>query len=251
MKAREWSPQKRRIVVLCGALLIGFGLLWFYFVATEKPPAPPKKPDSSGSLSDGQTKSILAPGAQVDPREAWMATAGKEVSKIGDRVGKMEDTQQQVMQTQKRIESELLPKLTEAIEKSKAEAAASAATNVVPPAPRASALSGVTPVNPRGFPPDNALSAPPRGTVPIRQPGQLGAGDYQSGIEDSPALAAGQPRAMLRLSSLREEASAIPGNTAGISPPAAPAAATSPAKKPRTVENYLPVSFTPAILLGG
>jgi conjugal transfer pilus assembly protein TraB len=240
MKKINITPKARRWILLVGVSLSLFSALWLYFMVTDTSKTPKAAPTNTSiggaTATNPNTKSVMSPGSQVAPADQWLATAGTEVSKVSDRMTKTEQQIQSMNETQKRFEAELLPKLNALLEKQVSQ-------NL--PLPDANAV-GRTPVNPSAiYPPQDAL---PRRNAPIRAPsGLIGAPPLSTEVDPVVSRSIG----LIRLSTLRDEASNLNQSGNQVSSTAGSSTVSSSAAKRRTVENYLPISFTPAILLGG
>jgi conjugal transfer pilus assembly protein TraB len=256
------KPTTRRWLLVSGSLLILFGCFYWYFAASDtsstKTSVSAKNAATTGGTATNvnsalnasgvtaATKAIMAPGSQVDPAKEWIATAGKDIATLSDRAEKADQVIAKQDQTLK-VQNELI----DAIKKQMA--ASNAQVSPVNPLSQGNAPSTATvpPVAPVArFPSPDAL--PRRGvTLPGNAVPPAPVGAYPAGGRLEPDASAPGSR-LVRLSALRES-SGSEGNTA---PPTASIAPTAPATvapntKRKTVDNYLPVSFTPALLLGG
>ena len=76
------TPKQRQFLTLGGIAFLLFGVLWAVFSMTDSP----KQPGAPTSASVGQRKvtnvGVMAPGAQLDPREKWIGEAGKDVAQL-------------------------------------------------------------------------------------------------------------------------------------------------------------------------
>src|SRR5438552_14298672 len=76
------TPKQRQFLTLGGIAFLLFGVLWAVFSITDSP----KQPGAPTSASAGQRKvtnvGVMAPGAQLDPREKWIGEAGKDVAQL-------------------------------------------------------------------------------------------------------------------------------------------------------------------------
>src|SRR5437660_2205971 len=76
------TPKQRQFLTLGGIAFLLFGVLWAVFSITDAP----KQPGAQTSAAPGQRKvvnvGVMAPGAQLDPREKWIGEAGKDVAQL-------------------------------------------------------------------------------------------------------------------------------------------------------------------------
>src|SRR6266513_1684511 len=76
------TPKQRQFLTLGGITFLLFGVLWAVFSITDTP----KQPGAQASTAPGQRKvtnvGVMAPGAQLDPREKWIGEAGKDVAQL-------------------------------------------------------------------------------------------------------------------------------------------------------------------------
>lgn len=212
-----------------------------------------------------------APGAQLDAKDAWMGSAGKDLAQLRDQLKQRDD---QIVQlagdlktTRDQVAAELqalrergylnttpaqppgstLPPLLPPMEADvAARAAGRAKADVVQPPEPGVGQTGPTAANaPLSFPvqqPDKLPAPQARALAaaayPPGSPMGGGMGQAKQDAQGAAAVAAAPPPALMRVALSREAA--------------APAAAASGAGKPaRTLKNFLPVGFTRAVLLGG
>ena len=223
------SPKQRQFLTLGGIAFLLFGVLWAVFSITDAP----KQPGAQASAAPGQRKvtnlGVMAPGAQLDPREKWIGEAGKDVAQLKqDR-----DQARSQIANQERFNQEILNRF-DALKQDLARV----------PQP-AGAQTGTSPAHP----PNGALAALSSGTnlppppPPARQNPQL-AGmppGTPSTLYEAPPI--GLVRVTLNETS--KPAASAPNAAGG------PVPASDDAAKVKSVDNYLPVSFTRAVLLGG
>ena len=217
------TPKQRQFLTLGGIAFLLFGALWAVFSITDSP----KQPGAQTSAAPGQRKivnvGVMAPGAQLDPREKWIGEAGKDVAQLKqDR----DQTRSQIA-NQERFNQEILGRF-DALKQDLAKAPQAAV-----------APAGTSPA----YPPSGALAAssslppppPPARQVPAVQPGS------PSVLNEAP------PIGLVRVT-LNEPTKSAAGtpNAAG-----GPLPKSDDAGKGKSVDNYLPVSFTRAVLLGG
>ena len=223
------TPKQRQFLTLGGIAFLLFGVLWAVFSITDTP----KQPGVQASAAPGQRKvtnvGVMAPGAQLDPREKWIGEAGKDVAQLKqDR-----DQARSQIANQERINQEIRNQF-EALKQDLGRA----------PQP-AVAPAGTSPA----YPPNGALAASsssanlPPPPPPARQNPQL------TGLPPGApsTLYEAPPIGLVRVT-LKETSTPAAGtpNAAG-----GPVPTSDDAAKGKSVDNYLPVSFTRAVLLGG
>jgi len=223
------TPKQRQFLTLGGIAFLLFGVLWAVFSITDTP----KQPGAQASVAPGQRKvtnlGVMAPGSQLDPREKWIGEAGKDVAQLKqDR-----DQARSQIANQERFNQEILNRF-DALKQDLAR---------VPPSTVAPA--GTSPA----YPPSGALAAPSSGTQlpppppPARQNPQLAG--VPPGPPPMPYEAPPIGLVRVTLNETSKPAAGVP-NAAGGSVPM-----SDDAVKGKRVDNYLPVSFTRAVLLGG
>ena len=223
------TPKQRQFLTLGGIAFLLFGVLWAVFSITDTP----KQPGAQASAAPGQRKvtnvGVMAPGAQLDPREKWIGEAGKDVAQLKqDR-----DQARSQIANQERINQEIRNQF-ETLKQDLGRA----------PQP-AVAPAGTSPA----YPPNGALAASsssanlPPPPPPARQNPQL-AGlppGAPSTLYEAPPI--GLVRVTLKETS--KPAAGAPNAAGG------PVPTSDDAAKGKSIDNYLPVSFTRAVLLGG
>src|SRR5437762_8342455 len=219
------TPKQRQFLTLGGIAFLLFGVLWAVFSMTDSP----KQPGAPTSASAGQRKvtnvGVMAPGAQLDPREKWIGEAGKDVAQLKqDR----DQTRSQIA-NQERFNQEILGRF-DALKQDLVRAPQSAV-----------APAGTSPA----YPPSGALAASPNANLPPPPPPARQFAGVPPGTPS--ALNEAPPISLVRVT-LNE-----PAKTAAGTPNAAsgPLPKSDDTAKAKSVDNYLPVSFTRAVLLGG
>ena len=223
------TPKQRQFLTLGGIAFLLFGVLWAVFSITDTP----KQPGAQASVAPGQRKvtnvGVMAPGAQLDPREKWIGEAGKDVAQLKqDR-----DQARGQIATQERFNQDILNRF-DALKQDLARAPQSAV-----------APAGTSPA----YPPNAALTASssrtnlPPPPPPARQNPQLAG--LPPGTPSMPYDAPPIGLVRVTLNETAKPATGAPNAAAG------PAPKTDDAAKVKSVDNYLPVSFTRAVLLGG
>ena len=229
-------PPKARQWLLLGGLLVGaFALLYALFALTDSP-----KPNARpASAKPAVTTHVQAPGAQVDAKDRWIGEAGNKVAEHDQKLTRQEQLNAEVLARfetlQKQIEIARLTQLPQP------------GTGVVTPAP-----SPQPPVPPGtsttvvpAYPPAAAL--PPLLSPqlsPQFPPTRAEGGGYPTGAPG------GGPVPSPRLIRITVEAAAPRSGGTGAPGTATPPSPPVPARV-ATIANYLPVSFTRAVLLGG
>lgn len=223
------SPKQRQFLTLAGIAFLLFGVLWAVFSITDTP----KQPGAQASATPGQRKvtnlGVMAPGAQLDPREKWIGEAGKDVAQLKqDR-----DQTRSQMANQERFNQEILNRF-DALKQDLARAPQA------PPAPT-SLPAGTSPA----YPPNAALAAPSNASLPPAPPP---ARQLAGAPSTAPSMVyEAPPIGLVRvtLADASKPLAGAPNMTGG------PVPRSDEAAKAKSLDNYLPVSFTRAVLLGG
>ena len=227
-RARQWSMA---------ALISGGGvaLLWAVFSAGSGDSA--QRAAAAAAKSDVRPTNVdlMAPGSQVKDSEVWIGKAGKELESFKaerDEQRKLNrdlnDKQQDLLRRLAEMEERLKSRPAEATRAASAPGPLAQPSNPPLPGPPDAALPRV----PAGLPPP---PPPPvaygRGAMPPGVPGTAS----PSGIDVGAAPAMPQ---LMRVTLAQPTKTGDPAEPGG--------------KKPReTLENFLPVSFTKGVLLGG
>ena len=224
------TPKQRQFLTLGGIAFLLFGVLWAVFSITDTP----KQPGAQASAAPGQRKvtnvGVMAPGAQLDPREKWIGEAGKDVAQLKqDR-----DQARSQIANQERFNQEILNRF-DALKQDLARA----------PQP-AAAPAGTSPA----YPPNGALAAssssanlPPPPPPARAKPATCGR--TAGGAFDAVRSAADRARARDAERAFQTGSRRAQCGSAGR------CTKSDDAAKGKSVDNYLPVSFTRAVLLGG
>jgi conjugal transfer pilus assembly protein TraB len=235
LKLKLWDtldPKRKQWVLLILLLGAAFTILWAIFALTEKP-----KPSlAQGAGAAGQQRvtnvGVMAPGQQVNPLDSWLGGAGKDVAQLKqDR-----DAMLKEKDDQKAFNRDILTKF-EQLQQKITQAPPAAA----PPAPAPLAVSPGVPssTSPANLPPPATARSVTQGTA--FPPG------FPPGLVDSPSL--GLTRVSLRDATRTAAQAAAPGRApATVSGGSASEPNESQVK---TLDNYIPISFTRAVLLGG
>lgn len=220
----QLTPKQRQFLTLGGIAFLLFGVLWAVFSITDTP----KHPGAQANAAPGQRKvtqvGVMAPGAQLDPREKWIGEAGKDVAQLKqDR-----DQARSQIANQERFNQEILNRF-DALRQDLARAPQAGTSPTYPPNGALAVSTSTANLPP---PPPPARQNPQLAGVPPGAP---------STLHEAP------PIGLVRVT-LNE-----PSKPAASAPNAAggPVPKSDDAAKGKSVDNYLPVSFTRALLLGG
>jgi len=146
------TPQQRQYALLVLLLLAGIGTLWLVFSLNEAAddPARARRPRASAEA----VTNVMAPGAQVDPADQWVGTAGRKLAEYEQE----REQQNRLNQDRQAFESRTMERFTELEKRLTAQ----------PPAPEpAPALPPTT-----ELPPAMALPPPPPGAPGALPPGE-------------------------------------------------------------------------------
>jgi conjugal transfer pilus assembly protein TraB len=221
------TPKQQQYLKLGGIGLLLFGTLWAVFALTEDPHHGARQVAAPGQQKVTNV-GVMAPGAQLDPRETWIGEAGKEVAQL-----KMDrDQQRSRNEAQEQLNRDLLNRI-EALRHGASQPAQPAAPAPVtsPDYPPGAALAAVTQSHLPPPPPPPRPGAQATGVPPGAPPG----------LYDAPQV--GLVRVSLQDGA--KGAAATPGGAQ------ANAQKSDNDAQGRSVDNYLPVSFTRALMLGG
>lgn len=233
-QAYDGMPHRRRQYLNLAAVIgAGIGALWVVFsFGSPHPAASP----TQKSTKAGPTNLGIQVGGEIDPREAWLGMAGRDVAQLKADV----ETQQRKDDERKATEDALTKRLTELEQRADADAAQratpTAAPAAAPPAPQGPAVASGN-NQPGGYPPATPLtvtgtSFPPGGTI---------------GGKPLPAPGATEAEAQIVRISLVAPTGKGEARASGADTPEKP----DRADKENTLANFLPVSFTSGVLLGG
>lgn len=218
------SPRQRQYAMLGALMAGGVGLLWSIFAFTASTPSPSTTQPAAGPASSVTNIGVMSPGAQVNPVDQWVGTAGRKLAQYEnerEEQGRLnKDRQTFEAKTMQRF-AELEQRLT-----STQQAAATPQPPVpIPAMPPAASLPPAPPPS-KGLPP---------GAMPSGTPGDL--------LAPSPLMAPTPAIARITVAerSLLANTGEKPERTTGAGSPASA----------RTVSTFLPVSFTRGTLLGG
>ena len=218
------SPRQRQYAMLGALMTGGVGLLWSIFAFTASSPPTSSTQPAAGPASSVTNIGVMSPGAQVNPVDQWVGTAGRKLAQYEnerEEQGRLnKDRQTFEAKTMQRF-AELEQRLTS----TQQAASTPPPPTPVPTMPPAASL-------PPAPPPSKGLSA---GAMPSGMPGEL--------LPPSPLIA--PTPAITRISVAERSLLASTGEKAERAAGAGSQAST------RTVATFLPVSFTRGTLLGG
>ncbi|MEO8152365.1 MAG: TraB/VirB10 family protein [Rhizobacter sp.] len=232
----RFNPKQKQWMVLIGIGLGFFIIMWAMFAIGDKSPPPPPPSDPLGIVAAKTPPSpILAGGQTVRPADVWISKAGQEL----DQLKRDRDESRAKSEKQDKAAKEMLARFEE-LQKKLAQ------PQPVPPAPapviEEKKVAATTPVQP-------ARSSLP----PLPPPPRPGAGSGSIGLpfgEPEPGYAAQPSASLVRVSLGDAKPFMTPAQAAAAGVPGV--AGDAPAKTPpRTLDNFLPISFTKAVLLGG
>lgn len=230
-QAYDGMPHRHRQFLNLGVILaVGVGALWTVFTLGQ--PSNATVRHASKDAKPPPTNLGIQVAGEIDPREAWLGTAGRDVAQLKVDV----EAQQRWDSERKNTEDALLKRLAELEQRTDNEIAQH--VNTSPPSP-SSPLSAPAPAGatnqPASYPPASPLSV----TGPTAN-AQAAAGFPPQ------AMSTDTDTHIVRISLV---------NPAAKPEPVAKSADTSPSTDrkltDKTVANFLPVSFTSGVLLGG
>ncbi len=261
------TPKQRQYVNMAAG---GTGMLILLLVVSGMIGGPEVKPGPPKDLPKARPIAGL-PGAQLDAKDAWMGGAGKELAKLKDELKTAEEERQALKSDLKQTRDQFVAEMNALRERgflSATPAAAPAPTvpplAVIPikpaagpasaPVPGAAGAAGTaaapTPARgPVSFPAQRAdrLPAPNQAVYPPGVPlGQAAAGQVAMQAAPDPYAPS-----LMRVSLAPTKAGDAAPAAAQPVAAGAPAAPGAQAKAVRTLNSFLPVGFTRAVLLGG
>lgn len=246
------SPKHRQYVHLSlGALVFGGAALFVsnFIGPTTGPGGPPPdlpKPKPLGG----------APGSALEPRDAWMGGAGKEVAQLKADLRetnlKLERAQGELKQTSDALRAQMTALTAQAIaaQQTAGQGQGAGSPSPAPPDPAAPARTASGPGGrsgatnaPAAMPSQRAIGFPP-GTPNAGTQGPP-SGPPQAQIAPSPPVAPTLMRVSLKA------APTVATANADNTPSGQPSPGGPRRDSPRLVGQFLPVGFTRAVLLGG
>ena len=228
-RAYDGMPHRRRQYLNLGAVaLAGSGALWFVFSLGEAQPA--ADPVTKAAKVPPTNLGIQTPG-EIDPREAWLGTAGREVAQL-----KADVESQQRKETERRATEDALMRRLAELEQRATTGGVQAAESAQAKAqatPQQGAPVAASSNQPSSYPPASPMTTPISGNAaPINDMRAQGSLDADV--------------AVVRISLAPGSGKALP-RTAASETPTAPGSED----KEAVPHTYLPVSFTSGLLLGG
>jgi conjugal transfer pilus assembly protein TraB len=228
------SPRQRQFALLAAIVAGGVLLLWLVFSFSAAQPSAGTVRQRPTQPGDVTNIGVMPPGAQVNPVDQWVGTAGRKLAQYETE----REEQGRLNKDRQAFEARTMQRFSELEQRLTAGQAAAAPVPAPAPAPTPSAPGLASP--PTTMPPAAAL--PPRLPVATGTAGALPAGP-------PPALVPpATPTPAITRVSLAERKTA---STDVDSATSRSADGTRGKDAPRTVATYLPVSFTRGILLGG
>jgi len=222
------SPRQRQYAMLGALLAGGVGLLWSIFAFTaSSPPASSTQP-AAGPASSITNIGVMSPGAQVNPVDQWVGTAGRKLAQYENE----REEQGRLNKDRQTFEAKTMQRFAEL--EQRLTSTQQAAATPPPPTPVPAMPNGIPPAAslPPAPPPSKGL---PAGAMPSGTPGDLLAPTSMQA--PSPGITRITVAERSLLANTGEKAERATG--AGVQTP------------PRTVSTFLPVSFTRGTLLGG
>lgn len=232
-KQKQWG-----LLVVIGA---GFFLvMWGMFALSDNRPAPPPRTDPVGitTVDKGPQTPIIAGGQLVRPADIWIAKAGQDL----DQLKKDREELKQKNIVQDKAAKDMLARFDELQKKLSAQA--NMRPPPPPPTPTPTPAEPVAAAQPK-------LPPPPRTPLPPLPPPPRPGAEGQAGMSFSDPGMAPPSATLVRvsLSDSKMPAATHAANGGTAVPPAGES--TLAGKPPRTLDNFLPISFTKAVLLGG
>jgi conjugal transfer pilus assembly protein TraB len=218
------SPRQRQYAMLGALLAGGVGLLWSIFAFTASSPAANSTQPAAGPASSVTNIGVMSPGAQVNPVDQWVGTAGRKLAQYENE----REEQGRLNKDRQIFEAKTMQRFAE-LEQRLTSTQQAAATPLPPaPAPTMPPAASLPPAPP----PSKGLST---GAMPSGTPGDLLA----------PSQLMAPVPAITRITVAERALLANPGEKAERASGAGSQASA------RTVSTFLPVSFTRGTLLGG
>ncbi|MBF1164195.1 MAG: conjugal transfer protein TraB [Dechloromonas agitata] len=218
------SPRQRQYAMLGTLMAGGVGLLWSIFAFTaSSPPASTTQP-AAGPASSVTNIGVMSPGAQVNPVDQWVGTAGRKLAQYENE----REEQGRLNKDRQTFEAKTMQRFAE-LEQRLTSTQQAAATPLPPtPVPSLPPAANLPPAPP----PSKGV---PSGTMPSGTPGDLPAPSPP--MVPTPAITRITVAERPLLANAGEKAERTTGS-------GSPASA-------KTVSTFLPVSFTRGTLLGG
>lgn len=209
------SPRQRQSLNLGLVAAGGFGVLWSLLSLADTGAKPQAIAPPLATAANLTNLGVMAPGSQVSPQDLWVGTAGRKLAQYEQD----KQVQERTNADRKSFEDAILKRLGEMEGKLVATGATAMPPNAPPVAPPANAIGSAQ--------------------VPLGTPGRVPAGP-----PPSPDFIPDEAATMTRIALAVPERAATSQNGA-----AAPGTAHDPS--PPHVDNFLPIGFARADLLGG
>ena len=245
------SPRQRQYVMLAGILAGGVGLLWLVFAFTDSGPKNGEVKTSTGLPSAVTNIGIMPPGAQVNPVDQWVGTAGRKLAQYENE----REEQGRSNKDRQAFEAKTLQRFADLEQKltSAQQAALTPLTPLTPLPPptlpqTTAALAPASARFPTTMPPAGSLPPPP--PSPKAVPAAALPGGIPGGAPYVPFDAPPEAPGITRITLSDRGKPAASSNTSAASAVGTAQDAAS-FKEARTVSTFLPVSFTRGTLLGG
>jgi conjugal transfer pilus assembly protein TraB len=218
------SPRQRQYAMLGALLAGGVGLLWSIFAFTASNPPVGSTQPAVGPASSVTNIGVMSPGAQVNPVDQWVGTAGRKLAQYENE----REEQGRLNKDRQTFEAKTMQRFAE-LEQRLTSTQQAAATPLPPtPVPTMPPAASLPPAPP----PFKGL---PSGAMPSGTPGDL--------PPPSPLIA--PTPAITRITVAERSLLANTGEKTER------ASGTGSPASTRTVSTFLPVSFTRGTLLGG
>ncbi|MBN8461794.1 MAG: conjugal transfer protein TraB [Dechloromonas sp.] len=222
------SPRQRQYAMLGALMAGGVGLLWSIFAFTASSPPTSSTQPAAGPASSVTNIGVMSPGAQVNPVDQWVGTAGRKLAQYENE----REEQGRLNKDRQTFEAKTMQRFAEL--EQRLTSTQQAAATPQPPTPLPTMPNSMPPAAslPPAPPPSKGL---PTGAMPSGTPGDLLA---------PTSLQAPSP-GITRITVAERTLLANPSEKAER------AAGAGAQTAPRTVSTFLPVSFTRGTLLGG
>ena len=218
------SPKQRQYAMLCMLMAGGVGLLWSIFAFTDNGQKIGVVPSSAGQPPAVTNIGVMPPGAQVNPVDQWVGTAGRKLAQYESE----REEQGRLNKDRQTFEAKTMQRFAE-LEQQLTSAQQAAAT-------------------PTG--PASATTLPPAASLPSAPPPpkNISAGAMPGGIPGDPlaSIPMAQPVPAITRVTIADRSLLANGRAKSDQ-----VSGTASQTSPRTVATFLPVSFTRGTLLGG
>lgn len=224
------SPRQRQYALLAAILGGGIGLLWLIFSFSATSPQPHGGRATPVQPGDVTNIGVLPPGAQVNPVDQWVGTAGRKLAQYETE----REEQSRLNKERQAFEGRTMQRFAELEQRLTAsQQAATPAPAAPPPPPSAPA-------------PPTAM--PPAASLPAAPPTSTGLGVMPAGTPGlQPPSPSAPPTPVISRVTLADRSRTAAVSSGAPTRDGTPASADTP----KTVSTFLPVSFTRGVLLGG